>query len=113
MKRLSFYGRSDDLLTADVNGEPTHEAGAFGRGGAFRIKASDGALRVVGHYGAANTSCWAIGVAPDAEGAPLPVWPMYFMLAEPEGFPNPKTASTLLVIEAPDDAVIIDVENEK
>lgn len=109
MKVLRFYGRGDDLLTAEVNGELVAEASAFGNGGAFLVRSREGALRVTGHYGAALTSCWAIGITLQAENEPIPNWPMRYTLAPAEGYPKPSVSSPMLTIEVPDDAVIIEV----
>lgn len=109
MKTLRFYGRGDDLLLAEVNGQPAVEARAFGNGGAFLIRSQEGALRVSAQFGAALTSCWSIGIVLNGENEPIPPWPMRYTLAPAEGFPQPSVSSPMLTIEAPDDAVIIEV----
>ena len=106
MKKLKFYGVSDDLF--EMDGDLSEEIGCYDSGAAYHLKAADGEMIVFGHYAPKPTpgATWVIGVTLVEEGISLPTWPMRFETAGPNGYPNPQSYSPVLVIEAPDDVVV-------
>ena len=107
MRILKFYGVSDDLF--EIEGTP-------GRGkseepderepGTVEIKDSKGSgLRVYCQYAVTGNGCWMVGIAPMDEDVPIPDWSMKFTLGG-RGY------SAMLTLEAPDDAVVSNVEDE-
>ena len=97
MKKIRFYGHSDDIVVID-NDKFSDEFGVkFDTGQAtFKVEGSSGRLGVLAEYdppGAAGT--WAFGIFQIDEDDPLPPWTIRF---EKEHL-----YSHALVIECPDD----------
>ena len=97
MRVLKFYGASDDLFEIEgTRGEEPDERDE----GTVEVKDSEGnGLHVHCVYGVTGTACWMVGVAPIDEDIPIPDWPMKFTLGG-RGY------SAMLTLEAPDDAVV-------
>jgi len=98
-RTLKFYGASDDLFEIEgtIKDEPD-EIGCYNRSAAVKVYDRLGnGLIVAGIY--INPGVWAIGIAPMDEDQPLPGWPHAY-----------SRDSALLTIEAPDDAVVVEVD---
>ena len=101
-RQIEFYGSSDDLFEIDGSrGSEPDEIGCFDRPAAVRVSTEREGLVVVANYAPiSGLGCWTIGISPIDEDIPLPSWPMTWRT---EGY------STLLTLEAPDDALIVDL----
>ena len=101
MRMLKFYGLSDDLFEIEgTRGDEPDERPA----GTVEVKDGDGnGLRVHCDYGVTGNACWMVGIAPIDDGVPIPNWPMSFRLGG-RGY------SAELTIEAPDSAVVSEIE---
>ena len=111
MRTLRFHGASDDLLLAEEGPHLRLEASSFRTSPAIAVHSpSHGTLLVVGTYlsGPYAPACWAVGVAPLDEGAPIPAWPVALESGEHARYAMQPYASAVLRIEVPDDAVLID-----
>ena len=100
-RMLRFYGASDDLFEIEGTrkGEPD-EIGCWHRQAIVKVKADDDAgLYVFGTYAPGDVACWVIGIMNLDDGIDIPIWPMRFETSE-------RKYSPVLVIEAPDDAVV-------
>lgn len=106
MKRLRFYGASDDLFECD--GDLREEINCYDKGAIYHLKSTQGEMIVYGIYAPKGTpgASWVVGVALVDEGIPLPDWPMRLVTGEPSGYPNPQPYSPMLLIDAPDDVAI-------
>lgn len=106
MKRLKFYGVSDDLF--EMDGDIREEIGCYEKGGVYHLKAADGEMIVYGEYAPNPTkgASWMIGVALVDEGIQLPPWKIHYMTGDPDGYPDPQSYTPMLVIEAPDDVTV-------
>lgn len=99
---LKFYGASDDLFEIEgtTKGEP-EEIGCYDRPGAVKVYDRQGnGLIVTGLY--IDPGVWSIGIAPMEENQPLPGWPHSYG-------PSARGYSALLTIDAPDDAIVVEV----
>lgn len=98
--KLKFYGHSDDLFEAEINGEPVAEIDCYRAVAAYKVADDSGALIVAGIYspGDMRTGTWLVGVAPLDEDVPLPSWPIEV---------GSDRYTTTLTIEAPDTANIL------
>lgn len=88
MKKLEFYGHSDDVFVAGDIEIYTNIA---------KVSCSDGTLLVAADY--LKNGCWAIGIAPFDEDEKMADWPISYRQSD-RGY------STVLVIEVPDDAKV-------
>lgn len=112
MKTLGFYGASDDLFLADVDGKCVEELCNSGadEAMAYLVKAGTESLVVVGIYAPAPVGgTWVVGVTLYAEGFALPPWPMRFISENPDGT-NKLPYSPRLIIEAPDNVTIEEID---
>lgn len=102
MKKLVFYGASDDLL--ELDGDMQGEFDAY-TGKAVKVSSIDGEMLVVAIYApsSVHASVWSIGIAPADEGQPIPEWPMQYGIAV-NGY------SPALTIICPDDIVVTEVK---
>lgn len=101
-KTLRFYGASDDLF--EVTGAICEEIGCFSKPGVYHLKSVEGELHVVGYY--QDTGIWSVGIAPVAEGAPVPAWPSTYQVHE-NGY------SPLLTLEVPDDTQLVMADEDE
>ncbi len=111
MRSLKFHGASDDLLLAEEGPHLRLEASAFRTSPAIAVHSpTQGTLLVVGTYlgGPYTPACWAIGVAPLDEGAPIPAWAMRLEGGAQARYAMQPYASPVLALEVPDDVVLID-----
>jgi len=97
MKKLQFYGSSDDCFCVEGGGHDNEiDNCADGSTMAYTVKQGDAGLIVTAQYAPeALPGVWTIGVAPLDEDVPIPDWPMRFGLAE-RGY------SSMLTIEVPE-----------
>ncbi|KWT98147.1 MULTISPECIES: hypothetical protein [unclassified Variovorax] len=97
MKTLRFYGQSDDQFNLDINGRYVAQVNASQRLAHYRIESPEGEFIVHATFAPEQlpSDTWAIGVAAGSAGKRLPAWPMRF------------EQDASLVIEAPDEAVVI------
>lgn len=106
MRKLTFYGSSDDLfeIRGTTRQEPCEAASLDGPAVA-KIEAREGCVCVVAVYApkGSGAPCWALGLMPVAEDVPIPPWPVTFRLHEirPGG-----GYSAELTVTVPDDAVV-------
>jgi hypothetical protein len=72
MKKLKFYGVSDDLF--EMDGDISEEISCYNSGAAYHLKAADGEMIVFGHYAPSPIpgATWVIGVTLVEEGIPPP-----------------------------------------
>lgn len=89
MKKLEFYGHSDDVFVAGDDECYTSTA---------LIESSEGSIFVRAEY--LDNGCWSIGIAPSDEDEKMPVWPISYRQSD-RGY------STVMTIEVPDDAKVI------
>ncbi len=111
MRIIKFHGASDDLLLAEEGPHLSLEASSFRTSPAIVVHSpSHGTLLVVGTFlsGPYAPACWAVGVAPLDEGAPIPAWPVRLEGGAQARYAMQPYASPVLVLEVPDDAVLID-----
>lgn len=87
-KKLEFYGHSDDVFVA--GGDEFYSSEVL-------VTSSVGDLIVSAYY--LDNACWAIGIAPADEDKEMPSWPISYRQSK-YGY------STVLTIEAPDDAKV-------
>lgn len=94
--RLVCEGSSDDTFGVYGGGlDADHDNCANGKPIAFRVRAGDESLIVVGQYAPGECAGWLIGIAPDGEDdTPIPQWRMWFERSD-------RAYSPALVIEAP------------
>jgi hypothetical protein len=79
------------------------------------LKAKDGELLVFAQYAPEKIPgpTWVIGVTMIDEGKAIPPWTMHFENAPPSGFPDPRSYSPMLVIEAPDDVIVKEIGGDE
>lgn len=104
MKEFQFQGRSDDTFGEYNTTRHDYDNCASGKPIEYLITAPGviGGVLVTGQYGRRDIASWEISVAAyDKAHADnhLPPWPIYFDHSESDYSP-------LLVVEAPDDAVL-------
>jgi hypothetical protein len=104
MKTLKFYGTSDDLFECDGGVSEELCDNASGKTMTFHVRTETEGLLVTAKY--MRNACWSIGLAQTDEGAAFPAWPISIGLADPSGYPDPRSYSTLITIEAPDDVQV-------
>lgn len=105
MKKLYFYGASDDLFEFDQEDGTGLEIDCYGTVAIFKVTDGVDGLFVAGLYAPKQIDApvWSVGIAPLGEDVPLPEWPITCRTAE-SGY------STALMIEAPDSVVVEEVE---
>lgn len=98
MKRLIFYGASDDLF--EMDGDITEELNVYGKPGKYHLKSADGEMIVVGEYAPRVNiaAVWMLSVAHVDDGTPFPPWPM--VIREHSSY------SPAIVIDAADDVQV-------
>ena len=121
MRKITFYGSSDDLIYAR-DGDQTIagvESLSFNENAVFKIEDANGdGFLVVAHYLISVSGTWSIGLAPLMPPKPLPSWPMEWRFGEEDYeaklelamealAPTPVAPhSPVLEITIPDDAVV-------
>lgn len=109
MKPMIFHGYSDDTFGEYGRTRDDHDNCASGKPIRFRVQSGVDALDVVGQYSPGNSGAWLVGVEaiePD-NGQPLPAWPMRLR----QGTRDECEHSTVLEIDAPEDATVTYVPN--
>lgn len=99
--KITFYGASDDIVTFAVDGK-TEEV--YTDLGTFTVthQTETGAVEGISlevEYG--DMGVWGVKVEPIEEGFPIPNWPIF--VTSP---PSATEYSTMLVVQAPDGAVV-------
>lgn len=101
MRKLIFYGASDDLC--EIEGTRSGEPDEFGPGpndiGVVTVRQQDAGLRVV--FAFVSPGVWSIGIAQLDEDMPLPGWPMSWSY---------EAYSAKLILEAPDHAIVAEAK---
>lgn len=96
MRKLTFYGSSDDLFEIEgTAGKEPDEIGSYDKPVQVTIRADGTGVVVTGIY--CDNGCWSIGIAPIDEDVGLPDWPMRW---------TARGYSTRLEIDAPDKAKV-------
>lgn len=107
MRTLRFFGASDDCFEVEGfrKGEPD-EVNCWEDVAIISVRAPSGeALIVTGEFDQANTGTWTIGITNYNEDTPIPAWPIRFENGR-------ASYSPVLVLEAPDDVVLEDLNHE-
>lgn len=98
MRTIRIYGASDDLVefegTRRAWGEPDEVNTFHGAHFIVHDEPTERALALLAEYTPAG--CWAIGIAPADEGAPMPDWPLRWSFRH--------NYSAQLELDAPDSA---------
>lgn len=107
MRKLKFYGASDDLFEIDgTSGNEPDEIGCYDRPCVVKVSNDHAGLHVVGIYAPGDgPACWSLGIMQLDEDVPLPDWPMTWSVSG-RGY------SVALEIDAPDSAVVEDISAE-
>lgn len=102
MKRLIFYGASDDLL--ELDGDMSDEFEAY-NGAAVKLNSLCGEMLITAIYAprCIRAPVWSIGIAPVDEDVPIPDWPITMGAS---GY------SAILTIECPDDIQVEEVRDD-
>jgi hypothetical protein len=108
MRKLTFYGASDDLFEIEgTKGDEPDELGSYGSPSVVIVGNEQEGLRISAIYGShveGFGGCWAIAIGLRDEDEPLPSWPMTWGISR-TGY------SVMLVLEVPDDAVVAEAKS--
>lgn len=110
VKTFTFQGHSDDVFCYQIYQDgrtiDSDEMDDCAAGAHFMVhlrSESQGELVVVGRYSPGKSGTWMIGLMPTEEGMPIPEWDMSWLNAA-NGY------SPQLVLQTPDDTVIVSAE---
>lgn len=103
MRRLQFFGASDDLFACYDGDKYVEEIDCWKRMVAFKVSSeSDGGSLVVTAAYNIDTfphDCWVVGVSNAERYKPIPSWPVSYGVTDDGGSPT-------LILSAPSDAVV-------
>jgi len=101
VKKLKFYGLSDDLFEVESDYGFEEEIGCYQKPGVYEVIADGAGLLVVGLYGKVeDEGLWCIGIQQLNEDAAVPNWPIEMMMSH-------VPYSPLLVLTVPDDVQVL------
>lgn len=107
MKKLIFYGASDDL--AEVEGDHDGEYYIIGGRGTFRLE-GHGATGVRVHLVYEDSGCWSVGVSPLGEDTPVP--DSWTFTVQPRGIEGGYPRYSAVLTAGVDDDVVVTWEGE-